>query len=531
MIKAIGTAARRELERHLDSKVHLDLSVRVRRHWRADDALLDRLGHRVAVGLRGTCAACASTPRLRRWSSPASRSSSRWAARATRRSSCRATAWAHKQLVERRHRRRRSGTARSRRRTSAAPCRAGRAGRQGPPGQLGLGRGRRWASRRATRSWRALRSRWARPRSTSLRLSVAAGTAGYVGVERPRHGDGARAGSSSTPRPSSSTAPPRAATCRARIALVGTEVRQIGNYVNANIEAQRRVRARRRERRRRGRSRHVRRAAPLLVDGAGDHVSPRQPHGLGHLGLSARALTTATTGRSARRRDAYSAAHDRTRVRHPPHRRRHRLGERRRGAARARLRGLDPARDARARPAVPPPADHEGLPPAPRGSRVDADPSGGVVRRARRRGAHARGRHGHRPRGPPGEDRARARRVRQGARRDGLRRAPLAGRGRPARRDPLPAGAAERRQAARRPRGRRAGRDRRRVVHRDRGRRVAHRPGQAVHDRHAGGAAARARLRACRRAVRARPADVARHRDRRGRRRQRVRRRGRGRAG
>jgi GTP-binding protein Era len=44
MIKAIGTAARREIERHLDSKVHLDLSVRVRRHWRADDALLDRLG-------------------------------------------------------------------------------------------------------------------------------------------------------------------------------------------------------------------------------------------------------------------------------------------------------------------------------------------------------------------------------------------------------------------------------------------------------------------------------------------------------
>jgi GTP-binding protein Era len=44
MIKAIGTAARRELERHLDAKVHLDLSVRVRRHWRGDDALLDRLG-------------------------------------------------------------------------------------------------------------------------------------------------------------------------------------------------------------------------------------------------------------------------------------------------------------------------------------------------------------------------------------------------------------------------------------------------------------------------------------------------------
>ncbi len=44
MIKAIGTAARRELERHVGRRVHLDLSVRVRRRWRADDALLDRLG-------------------------------------------------------------------------------------------------------------------------------------------------------------------------------------------------------------------------------------------------------------------------------------------------------------------------------------------------------------------------------------------------------------------------------------------------------------------------------------------------------
>jgi GTP-binding protein Era len=44
MIKAIGTGARRELERHLGTRVHLDLSVRVRKHWRADDALLDRLG-------------------------------------------------------------------------------------------------------------------------------------------------------------------------------------------------------------------------------------------------------------------------------------------------------------------------------------------------------------------------------------------------------------------------------------------------------------------------------------------------------
>jgi len=44
MIKAIGTAARKELERELGTKVHLDLSVRVRRGWRADDRLLDRLG-------------------------------------------------------------------------------------------------------------------------------------------------------------------------------------------------------------------------------------------------------------------------------------------------------------------------------------------------------------------------------------------------------------------------------------------------------------------------------------------------------
>jgi GTPase len=44
MIKSIGTAARRELERELAQHVHLDLSVRVRRSWRGDEALLDRLG-------------------------------------------------------------------------------------------------------------------------------------------------------------------------------------------------------------------------------------------------------------------------------------------------------------------------------------------------------------------------------------------------------------------------------------------------------------------------------------------------------
>jgi GTP-binding protein Era len=44
MIKAIGTASRAELERELGEHVHLDLSVRVRRKWRADEGLLDRLG-------------------------------------------------------------------------------------------------------------------------------------------------------------------------------------------------------------------------------------------------------------------------------------------------------------------------------------------------------------------------------------------------------------------------------------------------------------------------------------------------------
>jgi GTPase len=43
-IGEIGIAARRSLERELDARVHLDLTVRVRRHWRRDEDLLDRLG-------------------------------------------------------------------------------------------------------------------------------------------------------------------------------------------------------------------------------------------------------------------------------------------------------------------------------------------------------------------------------------------------------------------------------------------------------------------------------------------------------
>ena len=44
MVRAVGTSARREMEALLGRKVFLDLTVRVRKGWRRDDALLDRLG-------------------------------------------------------------------------------------------------------------------------------------------------------------------------------------------------------------------------------------------------------------------------------------------------------------------------------------------------------------------------------------------------------------------------------------------------------------------------------------------------------
>ena len=44
MVKAVGTAARREIEAALERRVHLGLQVRVRKGWRRDEALLDRLG-------------------------------------------------------------------------------------------------------------------------------------------------------------------------------------------------------------------------------------------------------------------------------------------------------------------------------------------------------------------------------------------------------------------------------------------------------------------------------------------------------
>jgi GTPase len=44
MIKAIGTAARHELERFFDTRVFLDLHVKVRDAWREDERVLDEIG-------------------------------------------------------------------------------------------------------------------------------------------------------------------------------------------------------------------------------------------------------------------------------------------------------------------------------------------------------------------------------------------------------------------------------------------------------------------------------------------------------
>ena len=44
MIKAIGTAARLELERYLGTRIHLDLHVKVKSDWRDDERLLDEIG-------------------------------------------------------------------------------------------------------------------------------------------------------------------------------------------------------------------------------------------------------------------------------------------------------------------------------------------------------------------------------------------------------------------------------------------------------------------------------------------------------
>jgi GTP-binding protein Era len=44
MVREVGTAARKELERELAARVFLDLQVKVRGRWRRDEGLLDRIG-------------------------------------------------------------------------------------------------------------------------------------------------------------------------------------------------------------------------------------------------------------------------------------------------------------------------------------------------------------------------------------------------------------------------------------------------------------------------------------------------------
>ena len=43
VVKAVGTAARHEIESVLGVQVFLDLRVKVRKHWRRDDRYIERL--------------------------------------------------------------------------------------------------------------------------------------------------------------------------------------------------------------------------------------------------------------------------------------------------------------------------------------------------------------------------------------------------------------------------------------------------------------------------------------------------------
>ena len=51
MIKAIGTAARLDLEQYLERRVYLDLHVRVETDWRENKAVLAALDRDVDLGL------------------------------------------------------------------------------------------------------------------------------------------------------------------------------------------------------------------------------------------------------------------------------------------------------------------------------------------------------------------------------------------------------------------------------------------------------------------------------------------------
>ena len=45
MLKQIGQAARKEIEKYLEAKVYLELRVKVREQWREDEGELQRLGY------------------------------------------------------------------------------------------------------------------------------------------------------------------------------------------------------------------------------------------------------------------------------------------------------------------------------------------------------------------------------------------------------------------------------------------------------------------------------------------------------
>ena len=44
MIKAIGTAARKQIEAFFERRVYLDLHVKVREDWRDDERILNEMG-------------------------------------------------------------------------------------------------------------------------------------------------------------------------------------------------------------------------------------------------------------------------------------------------------------------------------------------------------------------------------------------------------------------------------------------------------------------------------------------------------
>jgi GTP-binding protein Era len=50
MMKAIGTAARRELEKLLNNKIFLSLFVKVKPNWREDPSFLNSVDWRSMVG-------------------------------------------------------------------------------------------------------------------------------------------------------------------------------------------------------------------------------------------------------------------------------------------------------------------------------------------------------------------------------------------------------------------------------------------------------------------------------------------------